>query len=185
VFSPIISFILSKYLIDNLLKIEIVEIKDKSSKEDKKESDDKKSSESKSVENNNDININIVNNNNVSQENEDHKVLLPYFNPDTDDIEIPEGYTVKTLDLVTILELYGYISPNQKYKMISSSIFDLPEEQIPKLLNMYVLTEEELKEAKVILNLIKLKGKLVTKQEALKYIFEKELEEQKLKKEEN
>ena len=42
---------------------------------------------------------------------------------------------------------------------------------------MYVLTEEELKEAKVILNLIKLKGKLVTKEEALKYIFENDLDE--------
>ena len=175
IFSPIMSFVLSKYITDNIFKLKINELKGNSSKkEDSKKEDEKVPEKNSNNSNtvNNDININIVNNNN----NED-EIILPYFNPNTHDIKIPEGYTIKTLDLVTILELYGYISPNQKYKMISSSIFDLPEDQIPKLLDMYVLTEEELKEAKVILNLIKLKGKLVTKEEALKYIFENELEE--------
>lgn len=192
VFSPIMSFVVAKYLSDNVFKLSIVEKKLKGNntkKDNNSEKKDENDKDSNEVSNTNESSNNSTNtiNNNISivnkNENDEHTTLLPYFNPDTDEIEIPEGYTVKTLDLTTILELYGYISPNQKYKMISSSIFDLPEEQIPKLLTMYVLTESELKEAKVILNLIKLKGKLVTKEEALKYIFEKELNE--IKKEEN
>jgi hypothetical protein len=61
--------------------------------------------------------------------------------------------------------------------MISSSIFETPDEQVKKLLDMAALEESELKEATAILNLIRLKKRLVSKEEVLKYIIENEKEE--------
>lgn len=177
IFCPIIGFMLAKYIMDNILKITIVEpIKSDNKNNEKKEDKQETKQHHDEVLNENNININI--NNNIEEHNKKNDdVVMPYFSPNPETIKIPEGYTIKTLDLMTILELYGYISQNQKYKVISSSIFDLPEKQIEKMTTIPVLTEEELKEAKVIFNLIKLKNKIVSKEEALKYIFEKELEE--------
>jgi hypothetical protein len=97
-----------------------------------------------------------------------------FFNPDVD---LEDGMNIDNLNITNILELYGYISPNQKYKMISSSIFETPDEQVKKLLDMAALEESELKEATAILNLIRLKKRLVSKEEVLKYIIENEKEE--------
>jgi len=71
-----------------------------------------------------------------------------------------------------ILEMYGYISPNQKFKMITQSLFETPDEQVEKLLEMYVLNKDELDEARAILNLIKLNNRLISKEEALHCIME-------------
>lgn len=104
------------------------------------------------------------------EKNEEFDNNLGFFNPTIDKDEI----NIEHLDITSILEVYGYISPNQKYKMISSSIFETPGEQVHKLLSMAALEKSELKEATVILNLIRLKKRLVSKEEALKYIMEQE-----------
>jgi hypothetical protein len=78
---------------------------------------------------------------------------------------------IANLDIVSILELYGYISANQRFKMISSSLFESSDQMVNKLLEMSALTEDELKEATAILNLIKLNKRIITKEEALKYII--------------
>lgn len=143
-----------------------------SGNKDDKEKDKKDDTKKESADDKQDrgINISIVNNNDDHDHNGEHDIIN-YFNPD---VTLPEGVNINNLDLNMILELYGYISPNQKYKMITSSIFETPDEQINKLLSMYALEAEELKEAKVIFNLIRLKKRLVSKEEALKYIMETE-----------
>lgn len=101
-----------------------------------------------------------------------------FYNPS---IQLKEGMTIDRLSICDILEIYGYISPNQIYKMISSSIFETPDEQINKLLEMTALEKDELKEAKAIFNLIRLKKRLVTKEEALNYLIDIEKSESRSK----
>jgi uncharacterized membrane protein len=111
------------------------------------------------------INVVINNNSNTSKDANN----IDYFAPKLE--ELKDTVDVNNLDLSKILELYGYISQNQKYKMISSSLFETPDEQVKKLLDMPVLAEEEYKEAIAILNLIRLNKRLVTKEEAMEYIL--------------
>jgi len=127
---------------------------------------DKKKEEKPSIENN----VNVVINNNNDDEKES---LLPSFY-DPNNLKMPENTSYNQLNIVMILEMYGYISPNQKFKMITQSLFETPDEQVEKLLEMYVLDEKELKEARAILNLIKLNNRLISKEEALHCILEVE-----------
>jgi len=128
-----------------------------SSKSKKK---DTKEEKSPAIENN----VNVVINNN-SEEKED--CLLPEFY-DPNNLELPDNITsFNQLNIIMILEMYGYISPNQKFKMITQSLFETPDEQVEKLLKMYVLDKEELDEARAILNLIRLNDRLISKEEAL------------------
>lgn len=89
-------------------------------------------------------------------------------------VKLPSNVSILNLDLISILEMYGYISENQKFKTITQSFFEDSDEQIKRLLKMHALEEFELKEAHAILNLIKLKKKIVTKEEALKCIMDLE-----------
>lgn len=155
-FSPVVGIV-------SAIKLSIMSLSSKKKKDDEK---DKLSQV-----------VNVTVNNNMDDENDD--IIDGFFNPE---VKLPEGVHINALDITMILEMYGYISPNQKYKMITSSIFETQEEQVTKLLGMYALEEAELKEAKAILNLIRLKKKLVTKEEALKYIIEAELKQSKLDK---
>ena len=134
-------------------------------KSKKKKDDKEESTKEKTVENNN--NVNIVVNNNLDNTEDD---LLPNFY-DPNDLKLPENITsFNQLNIIMILEMYGYISPNQKFKMITQSLFETPDEQVEKLLEMYVLDTEELKEARAILNLIRLNNRLISKEEALQCI---------------
>jgi hypothetical protein len=137
-------------------------IKIKSMLEDK--SNNKKDSSTNTTPVSNTVNVNI----NTNEDDE----LNDFYNPNIKLFE--KDININNLDIIMILELYGYISPNHKYKMITSSLFENPEEQVMKLLDMHVLEESEYREAKAILNLIKLKKRLVTKEEALKYIMNAE-----------
>jgi len=114
-------------------------------------------------------NVNVVINNNTDDEKED---LLPSFY-DPNELKLPENITsFNQLNIIMILEMYGYISPNQKFKMITQSLFETPDEQVEKLLEMYVLNKDELDEARAILNLIKLNNRLISKEEALHCIMD-------------
>jgi len=129
--------------------------------------------------NNNTNNVNVVVNNNL-EENVKDKIskLLPDFY-DPKNVKLPDGIGLQELNLVMVLEMYGYISANQKHKMLYQSLFETTDEQVMKLLDMYVLNEEELKEAKATLNLIKYNNRLVTKEEVLLYIKEYEANQKK------
>lgn len=131
--------------------------------EDEDKDDNKKDSDTNSNKNSQAINI-TINNDSDGVTNTGGGVNKMSINN-----EIPNN-----LDIITILENYGYISANQKYKMISSSLFETPDEMVEKLLEMVVLEPRELKEAKAILNLIRMERRLVTKEEALKFIIEYE-----------
>jgi len=145
--------ILSAIYIVPKISPKIIKKKD-SGKEDKK-----------AIENN----VNVVINNNTDDEKES---LLPSFY-DPNNLKLPENITsYNQLNIIMILEMYGYISPNQKFKMITQSLFETPDEQVEKLLEMYVLNKDELDEARAILNLIKLNNRLISKEEALHCIME-------------
>ena len=75
-------------------------------------------------------------------------------------------------NIIDILLLYNYISANQRKKLYEEVMFlDEPEEEVERLLEMKVLSREELNEARAIKNLIKLEGKLVSKEDAVKWII--------------
>jgi len=135
----------------------------------------KKTKKKEEVKNNtkDDNSSNIENNVNVviNNKTEEEKLLPDFYDPNN--LKLPEDITsLNQLNIIMILEMYGYISPNQKFKMITQSLFETPEEQIDKLLKMYALEDYELEEAKAILNLIRLNNRLVTKEEALHCILE-------------
>jgi hypothetical protein len=70
-------------------------------------------------------------------------------------------------NIIDVLFIYDYISDYQRRKIIQSLICENTDNMACKLLETYTITEEELKEAKAILNLIGLEGRLVTKEEAI------------------
>ena len=72
--------------------------------------------------------------------------------------------------IIEILFIYGYISENHKNTLEMNNIFDSPDEMAEKLLTTYVLTPEQLKEARAIMNIIRTSNKIVSKQEALKIL---------------
>jgi hypothetical protein len=91
--------------------------------------------------------------------------------------EIPNEFCTKfdkidkeNYDILDLLFAYEYISELQYKRVIQDSIFELPEDMVQKLLKMPVITENELKEARVIMNLMKLEGREITREEALRYI---------------
>lgn len=124
--------------------------------------------------------------NSIENDNKEKEAVHIDANPDVNfynpSVWLKEGMTVDRLSICDILEIYGYISPNQIYKMISSSIFETPDEQINRLLEMTALEPDELKEARAIFNLIRLKKRLVTKDEALNYLIDLEKSESNKKK---
>jgi len=131
---------------------------------EKNVNDNKNTSDNKNI-NTNSVNV-VINNN-----SEDDKDKLQDFY-DPNNLRLPDSVTsFNQLNIIMILEMYGYISKNQKFKMITQSLFETPDEQVEKLLEMYVLNKDELDEARAILNLIRLNNRLVTKEEALQYIL--------------
>ena len=70
-------------------------------------------------------------------------------------------------NIIDVLFIYDYISDYQRRKIIQSLICENTENMANKLLTTYTITQDELKEAKAILNLISLEGRLVTKEEAI------------------
>lgn len=75
-------------------------------------------------------------------------------------------------DIMDLLVLYDYISKNQRDKVLVENLFVHPDKTAEKLLTKYALTQEELNEVRAILNLSKMKGYLVSKEEAINYIKE-------------
>lgn len=69
--------------------------------------------------------------------------------------------------ILEVLLYYGYISPLHKEFIESENIFNTPDEMAEKFLTMSVLTEEQLSEAKAIMNVIRREGKILTRQDAL------------------
>ena len=77
-------------------------------------------------------------------------------------------------DILDTLFAYGYISKNHYQKILRQSLFETPDEMAKKLLEMRVLTDCELQEARAIMNLNRLENRHITKEEALKYLIEYE-----------
>lgn len=75
-------------------------------------------------------------------------------------------------DMLDILYAYGYISEVQYKKVIECSIFESIDEMVRKLEEMPIITKSDIKEARVIMNLIRLCDKEVTRERAIRYIIE-------------
>jgi hypothetical protein len=88
--------------------------------------------------------------------------------------EISRNLNPDNIDLLSILFHYEYISKNQRDKLIEQCIFEDPKDLVDKLLTIYCLTQDELNEARVIMNLSKLRNRMVTRQEAINYILLKQ-----------
>jgi hypothetical protein len=69
--------------------------------------------------------------------------------------------------ILEVLLHYGYISNMHKEYVEVSDIFSTPDELSQKFLQMPILTVQQLKEAKAIMNVIRREGRIVTKKEAL------------------
>lgn len=70
-------------------------------------------------------------------------------------------------NIIDVLFLYDYISDYQRRKVIQLLLCESTDQMADTLLTTFILTEDELKEAKAILNLIGLEGRIVTKDEAI------------------
>lgn len=70
-------------------------------------------------------------------------------------------------NILDVLFIYDYISDYQRRKVIQSLICESTDKMADKLLTIPTITEEELNEARAILNLIGLEGRIVTKEEAI------------------
>lgn len=75
-------------------------------------------------------------------------------------------------NLIDILYLYDYITDYQRRKVIQDLIYDDTDGMIEYLNTNPAVSDEELREAKAILNLINLQGKVLTKEEALLHIVD-------------
>ena len=87
--------------------------------------------------------------------------------------KLPINFNYNTLKNPTILEillLYGYISQNHKDIAELNNIFDTPDEIAEHLKTMYVITDEQLKEARGIMNIVRRKGRLISREEAAKIL---------------
>lgn len=176
---PTLGILIGYFLEDKVIsKNDIVKkrlsdiVDEKEEKNDKENEDDSEDIREKKEETEVEDNSDDKDENNQIHIDADHEVM--FYNPS---IRLKKGMTIDRLSICDILEIYGYVSQNQIYKMISSSIFETPDEQINKLLDMTALEPDELKEAKTIFNLIRLKKRLVTRDEALNYLIEVEKKE--------
>lgn len=75
-------------------------------------------------------------------------------------------------NLIDILYIYDYISDYQRRKVIQTLIYEDPNGMVTYLQDHPAVSDEELKEAKAILNLITLQGRVLTKEEALLHIVD-------------
>lgn len=114
------------------------------------------------------------------------KNLFDYFSPkkkkekrDKENDEYNElNFKIKKLgkesgfDLLDILYIYDYITDYQRRKVIQNLIYDDIDDMIRFLNTHPTVSDEELMEARAILNLIELNGKIVTKQEATFYLLD-------------
>lgn len=159
-------------IISHIIKKKYAEKKEKSNKEENNEnhSIELNSSNNDNTTNTNTNNINLTNNVNLTNLPSESLIPLSY----SPKVELPKDVSISDIDFLMVLEMYGYISQNQKFKMITSSILESSEEQIKKLFEMPALEEREYKEARAILNLIKLKREIVSKEDALKVIMQQE-----------
>lgn len=73
-------------------------------------------------------------------------------------------------NLLDILYLYDYITEYQRRKVIQDMIYEDVETMVKHLTEYPAINTEELKEAKAILNLVELQGKIITKEEALMHL---------------
>lgn len=82
---------------------------------------------------------------------------------------------ITSYDILDILYAYGYISEGHYKRVIEESIFETDADEIvDRLLKMPVVTNEQVKEARVIMNLIRLYGRVVSREEAVRYMIEHE-----------
>lgn len=73
-------------------------------------------------------------------------------------------------DILDILLIYEYISFNQYDIVIKKHLFSTPDEMVDELKLIPALTDEQLREARALINLIRIKGKLITRQELDEFI---------------
>lgn len=87
-------------------------------------------------------------------------------------IQVEDGLRNPDLDnIIDLLVVYNYISLNQRRRLFEETLLiSDPEKEIERLLEMPIITRDELDEIKAIRQLIKLEGRLVTKEEATKWL---------------
>lgn len=103
----------------------------------------------------------------------DKDIEIDDYSTDPNLTTIPEALKnvhYKNIDIITVLDQYGYISTNQRYKLVLESLYETPDQMVNKLLTMSAITQLELNEARAILNLMDLRKRVVTKEEAQKFI---------------
>ena len=76
--------------------------------------------------------------------------------------------------ILEVLLYYGYISKVQKETIEAENIFKTPDEMANELLDMPILTKEQLAEARGIMNVIRIEGKIITREEAIFHISKME-----------
>lgn len=76
------------------------------------------------------------------------------------------------LNILDILYVYDYITGYQRRKVMKEMIYDDVNDMAEFLTKRPSVTEEELKEARAILNLISINGKVVTREEAMLYLID-------------
>lgn len=75
-------------------------------------------------------------------------------------------------NIIDILYLYDYISDYQRRKVIQELIYEDSDEMVNYLNTHPTISNEELREARAIQNLIDIKSKILTKEEALLEIID-------------
>jgi len=69
--------------------------------------------------------------------------------------------------ILEVLLYYGYISPLQKETVEADNIFKSPDDMAKEFLSKPILTADQLDEAVGIMNVIRMEGKILTREEAL------------------
>lgn len=77
-------------------------------------------------------------------------------------------------NIIDILYIYDYITAYQRRKLLQTMISSDMDDMLNYLTERPVISQEELKEAKAIQNLIEFENRLVTKEEAVSYLIKQE-----------
>lgn len=76
------------------------------------------------------------------------------------------------LNILDVLYVYDYITTYQRRKVIQDMIYNDENDMVTYLSEKPTITDEELKEARAILNLIHYYNKIITKEEAMLYLID-------------
>ena len=89
-----------------------------------------------------------------------------------DEINLPENSSYTDLTIIDILKIYGYTSEVQNKRLLSYSVLQSNEKMAEKFLEMTVITHQDYREAKILLNIAHTERRLATRDEVKKILQE-------------